>query len=392
MKQREVHIIGAGPAGLVAALTLARSGLKPIVFEQAQDVGMRFHGDYQGLENWSTDEDAIDFFSSLGIAVNFLCVPHTEGVLYGPQMKRFDIRTHRPWLYLVERGNTLQSLDHGLKEQALEAGVDIRFGHKVEHATVATTILATGPRAADAIARGVVFETTHPDACFGFLDDHIAPKAYAYLLIHRGKATLATCLFDDFAHAHTYFERALTTIRSVVDFDIQSPRTFGGYINFEIKPSWTRHHWLYYVGERAGFQDALWGFGLRYAMLSGYLAAQAIIDGKDYDAQCRKHIVPALETSLANRLLFGQLGNHGYAWMLRRLPGLDVMATLRKHYGPSRAKGLLYNVARQQIHPHLRETSCHQDACTCLWCKHGKQVDKAAMDHCVATLMVPAPN
>ncbi|WP_457653806.1 NAD(P)/FAD-dependent oxidoreductase [Rhodocaloribacter sp.] len=389
MTPREVHIIGAGPAGLTAAVTLARGGVKTVVFEKARDAGARFIGDYQGLENWSTEEDAPDFLASLGVAVNFRCVPYASGVFYGPTLDRFDVSTARTWFYLVERGVGPESLDQGLKRQALEAGAEIRFGHKVTHAEAERVIVATGPRAADAIARGVVFETSHPDACFGFLDDRLAPRAYAYLLIQAGKATLATCLYDDFRNAQTYFERTLTTIRSVVDFDMQSPQTFGGYINFDVRPSWTRGDRLYFVGERAGFQDALWGFGLRYAMLSGYLAAHAILEDKDYDALCRRHIVPRIETSLANRLLFSQLGNHGYLWVLRRLAGLDVMASLRKHHQPSRPKRLLYEIARRQIHPHLRETACRQGSCACLWCEHGKRVNTAAMDRCVAGLTTP---
>jgi flavin-dependent dehydrogenase len=41
----------AGPAGLAAALTLARAGVLTVVHEIRHDVGARFHGDFQGIEN-----------------------------------------------------------------------------------------------------------------------------------------------------------------------------------------------------------------------------------------------------------------------------------------------------------------------------------------------------
>ncbi len=381
--KNEIHIVGAGPAGLTAALTLARAGFKPVVFEQAQDVGQRFHGDFQGLENWSTPEDVLSFLKSIGIAINFRCVPYSGGIFYGPGLERFDIRTNRPWFYLVERGSAPGTLDHGLKQQALDAGVEIRFGRRITHATADKVIVATGPYAADAIARGIVFETSHPDACFGFLDDRIAPRGYAYLLIHQGKATLATCLFDDFPLAHWYLERTLDAVSKVVQLDVRAPRTFGGYANFEIRSSWTRNNRLYFVGERAGFQDALWGFGLRYALWSGYLAARAIIENADYDTWCKQHLVPWIEASLANRLLYSQLGNHGYTWVLRHMANADVLGKLRELYQPSPSKRLLYEIARRRIHPHLREQSCEETSCTCLWCKHGKHMDKTAMEQCV---------
>ena len=48
-----VKIIGAGPAGLVAAIVLRRHGIPVTVFEKSPEVGHRLSGDFQGLENWS---------------------------------------------------------------------------------------------------------------------------------------------------------------------------------------------------------------------------------------------------------------------------------------------------------------------------------------------------
>jgi len=68
-----VEIVGAGPAGLSAALTAARAGREVTVWERRADCGSRFHGDLQGLENWTTRGDVLEELAGMGIATTFDC-------------------------------------------------------------------------------------------------------------------------------------------------------------------------------------------------------------------------------------------------------------------------------------------------------------------------------
>ncbi|HSR54133.1 MAG TPA: FAD-dependent monooxygenase, partial [Acidobacteriota bacterium] len=65
--RKPVMIAGAGPAGLAASLAVARAGGQAQVVERRGEVGARFHGDFQGLENWSTKTDALEDLAALGI-------------------------------------------------------------------------------------------------------------------------------------------------------------------------------------------------------------------------------------------------------------------------------------------------------------------------------------
>src|SRR3990167_9090360 len=120
-KDSRVHIVGAGPASLVAAINLARAGIETVIHERKSDVGFRFNGDFQGIDNWSTDVGALEFLSSIGISTNFLCEPYSIGKFYGPSLREHVIETSRPLFYLVKRGTDDNSLDQGLKLQAIDS-------------------------------------------------------------------------------------------------------------------------------------------------------------------------------------------------------------------------------------------------------------------------------
>ncbi|HCY19189.1 MAG TPA: NAD(P)/FAD-dependent oxidoreductase, partial [Deltaproteobacteria bacterium] len=172
---KEIEIIGAGPAGLVAAINLAKADYKVAVYEEKPDVGHRFHGDFQGLENWSSEEDAAVLLERLGIQINYTCQPYSELTVFDANFNKRIIRSQRPLFYLVQRGHAPGCLDYGLMEQAIEAGVEIVFNRRVDKLEKGG-IIGIGPRAADAIAKGIVFNTNMEDIAAAILDDRLAPK------------------------------------------------------------------------------------------------------------------------------------------------------------------------------------------------------------------------
>lgn len=374
MNSKTVQIIGAGPAGLVAAINLSKNGYKVTIHEMKEDVGTRFNGDFQGIDNWSTKEDAQQFLESIGVDINFRLDPYTNGIYIDSLAKKYKVRTSRPLFYLVERGINKWSLDQGLKRQAIANGVHIKWNSRITKVPDGKVIIGAGPKAADAIAKGIVFETNHKNYYAGFLDDDMAPQAYAYLLVNEGRATFATCMFKSFTNAQEFFERALKRLHETVDIDINNPKEFGGYVNFFFNKALTKDNRIYYIGENAGFQDALWGFGMRYAMQSGYLAARSIVEDISYENLCKTYIKPKMEASLINRWMFARLGNKGYTVILNELTKKeDIIPDLQKRYNMSGLKKwILLPIAKFWIRSRLKDKNCMHENCSCVWCKHGK--------------------
>jgi flavin-dependent dehydrogenase len=310
-----IRILGAGPAGLAAAIVLAKAGRRVEVYERRAQVGARFHDDFQGLENWTVKDDVLAEIEQAGIAVDFRNWPFTGGRLYNPRLQRKDFKLNRPIFYLVQRGPGPNTLDTALEHQALAAGVDIRFNRTIP--SQQADILATGPRGVRAVAAGLTFDTSHPDEACVVVGDSVAPQGYAYLLIANGRATLATVLFANFDTASACLSRSVEVFRRLVPFDMVNERRWGGYGAFSIPTTAVCGRSLL-VGEAAGFQDFLFGFGIRSAILSGALAARSLLGGEDYDTLWRRRLLTNLRSSEANRRIYGYLGSFCYygLWFL----------------------------------------------------------------------------
>ncbi len=341
-----------------------------MVRERRRDVGARFHGDFQGLENWSDEHDVLDELAAGGIDATFEHHGFAEGETYDAGGRRRRVRSDRPLFYLVRRGGDEGCLDHALLRQAVAAGAEVRFGDHADTAQDAD-VLAIGPRLPDAIAVGCLFRTDMADGCWLVLDDRLAPRGYAYLLIHDGRGTLATCLFVGFKEHAACLDRTLAFFVGELGLRMRESRRFGGYVSFRL-PRTALQGGRPVVGGQAGFQDALAGFGMRYAIRSGLLAARGIIEGKDYTDLWRRELQPLLQAGAVNRFLVNLTGKPGRGLALAMLSRGDTGHVLRRFYRPSVVSRLLFPILRYRAL--LRDRSCDHIDCTCVWCEHGSVI------------------
>lgn len=365
-----ITIVGAGPAGLACAIVLARGGRKVLVREWKADVGHRFHDDFQGLENWSNEKNCLSQLAADGVRPRFDGTPIYQITAYDADGTGHVIKSARPLFYLLRRGPKAGSLDRGLLAQAKAEGVEIRFNDRVQQFE-GPTVLAAGPRRADIIAAGYLFETDYPDGGWFSLDQNLAPGGYAYLLVHKGRGTLASCMYKNFDRQADYVERTLAFFSRKLDIEYHNKRKFGGYGSWSAVQSPVQGGQAV-VGEQVGAQDALAGFGLRYAMNSGILAARCLLEGQNYGDEWSRRILPEIKTGIANRLIFEMMGSKAHGWALRGLANSnkDPVRRLGKLYSAKGPTRLAYPLAALKNRKSGVRPGCSHVDCKCVWCQH----------------------
>jgi len=364
-----IEIVGAGPAGLAAAITLARAGRPVIVHEAQREVGYRFRRDLQGLENWSRDEDVLVELRSFGIVPTFATRPCRRGTAFDAWGNAYRIVSEEPLFYLVERGPGPQSLDSALLSQARSLGVEVRF-HSRRETIAGPGILAIGPKAADAIAVGFHFDTPMPDGFWAICDDNLAPMGYAYVLVMGGRGTVKSCMFTGFKQEQQFVARTVEAFTRLIGLEMRNPSAHGGVGNFRLAARViSGTHAV--AGEQTGLQDTLWGFGMRLAIRSGVLAARSLLDGADYEAAWRSEFAACMRAAIVNRACYNLLGNRGYRWMLGRQSRGDARAFLRRQYAPTMLRRALYPWASRSVQSRRHDESCNHIDCACVWCRCG---------------------
>lgn len=311
-----ITIAGAGPSGLAAAIALARAGRSVVVHEAKRDVGTRFIGDLQIIEGSSEREPVPDFLDRIGIDRNFYFRPATWATFYDHRNKARTIRSEDPFGFFIKRGPEENTLDRGLLAQARNLGVEVIFNSRLKPEDA--DVVATGPAAPDGLAREMTWHTNDSERVEVFFNHHLAPGGYSYLFILDGIATFGCAIVADFKKIDDYFEHSLAAAQRANPFEIPSEtRTGYSYMNFHLKRTALKDG-ARFVGEAAGFQDYLFGLGIRYALTSGWLAAQSILQNRDYNELWTATLGRKQETSLVNRFLYEAGGNTGLSIFVKQ--------------------------------------------------------------------------
>ncbi len=142
-KRREVHIIGAGPAGYFAALQCIMEGLKPVIYDRGKTVRNR-RRDLRAIQQEGVVNPDSNYCFGEGGAGTY-----SDGKLYTRSYKRKEIK---PLLELLiahgapeEIGwdahphigsNKLPKIIQAIRERIIEYGGEIHFKHKLTDITL----------------------------------------------------------------------------------------------------------------------------------------------------------------------------------------------------------------------------------------------------------------
>ena len=326
-----VNILGAGPAGLCAAINIARAGENARVHERRASVGMRFCPNLQGLRYLYMPPE--EFLLKLGVQATVKYHYFPRAIICTRKRKVELDCSGGSQMPFVLRGTGdanggeagKGSLDAALFSEAQKLGVEFEFNSRAREEDA--QIVASGSKGEpDSAALGCVFENSDfPRDCqLVMFDDRYSPRGwYSYILpVGKDEVEFVTCVSKPYipqlAQLHAKAMKERKEIADAVG-GRKKLASFGGSASSRI-PKSAFVGGKYFVGEAAGFQDPYMGFGIAYALRSGHLAARAILSGgkEDYDALWKKDFGYYLRKDAAYRLVMEVFGDRAAEMMMSK--------------------------------------------------------------------------
>lgn len=351
--QRDILIIGGGPAGSAAAITAARAGLKVTLFEKGPHGRDKVCGD--GLTPRAIaalNELRINHSVAHRIDGLRMIAGKKERELSWPTTDRFP-NHGAVW--------PRQRFDTHLIDVAIASGADVRFNSEAlpliedgrvigvtsggENFHAPMTILAAGAQGQAAKMLGAERDPNEPfglairayaptprhaerhlEACLSLRDEHgTAVPGYGWMFpagdgtVNIGVGALSTMKGFKKLNLNTLLDQYAALVReswTLGDY-VEKPRAW------RLPMSCTRRHgpgWVA-VGDAAGFVNPMNGEGIDYGLESGMLAVEKFIEDPNsapvvYDREVGERFDAFLRTGRRFSFLIG------HPWLLR--PGLRI--------------------------------------------------------------------
>lgn len=310
-----IKILGAGLAGLTAAINLAEKE-EVTIYEKNSDVGKQIHQNVQCL--LGLDGKVREYLKRFNLNPKFTHF-RIENSIFCTQKRDLHVKLKTPADFILRGGKG--SLEYGLYEQAKEAGVKFKFNETINDAK----IVSTGPYKCDMLAYGEIFNDLNlPKNTFFYMhDDRFSPIGWYFYIVPLpdGKFEAVNCTSVPYTNkTKELFDRAIKERPALKDIigNNKPVGSFGGMGSFEFKRQRIIDGKLY-VGEAAGFQDAMRGFGIKYAIESGYVAARSIKENKDYEKLWREQFLKQFKIDTSRRGIVRLLGSKTIEILMKKV-------------------------------------------------------------------------
>ena len=342
-KHQPIKILGGGLAGLTTAIVLKRCNYDPIIYEKESACGFSRDKDIEGFESWNFCNDPLNFLTKIGIQPSFKYKPINFFNVHFDSFETISIANKTPLFHLVKRGINQKDIDRELQNQALSAGVEIRFGFRPEKKTM--NIISAGAQKANAYIRGLTFSIDSDDQTHLFLNTSITNTGYGYLIIWNNHATLATAFRKKDSNNKKQLEKLKSIAESIIGKIPKDANEFASYGSFDINQTRIDKDKRMYIGEAGGFQDFLFGLGMNHAIHSGYFAAMSIIKNIPFDKLYNQHLLPHMKASYVNRFFYEKLNEfQRYKICLKIKKTQNPLQFLKNHSQFTFKKKMIYNL------------------------------------------------
>jgi len=308
----KITIAGAGLSGLSAAYCLSKAGYDATVYEKNQAI-RRNTPPYTCVIKNKNGNKILKELQHFGISVKAYAINPRVIKISPNHCKSIGFRNY----YLIALGTSDNSFNNQLYVDCLSEGVKFNFNSPSTDAN----IIATGASSnqPNIYGFGHIYDKMNLDteATYLVYNNDIAPGGYTYISTKEETSTVMAVSFSKLPQPQLkkLFEKSLSNfkpLKEMVDGAHKIDEIHGSAYYANDPYIYLEQNNQLYVGEAAGIQDSSRGFGIRYAIISGAIAAQSIIENENYTDLMHRYFNDEFIKNLLKREIHNKLTNKDY--------------------------------------------------------------------------------